>query len=273
MRNADDDLRNGAALHEKPQRISERFHQTPDFGRPAAWKHDDNGPAQDEGPALTERLGIEVVQPIGAFDERMTNIRARRAAETLVRLRLERQKAECDRRGRIFLAPSPPSPSGSHNRRSEKSGRRFRMRLAIGCVNSGLSMMTTTSGSVAMAHRDGAVDAFHDARQVAQDGQRTHDGDVRHGKSETRPSFCMASSPTPVKRTREPSFWRSAAINLPPSASPECSPVMTKMFTSAFRPRSCRSCVLPCSLSGAQHADASLVGGGDRVAQIGRNSR
>ena len=30
------------------------------------------------------------------------------------------------------------------------SGRRRRMRLAIGCVNSGLSMMTTASGSAAM---------------------------------------------------------------------------------------------------------------------------
>ena len=66
-------------------------------------------------------------------------------------------------------------------------GARLRMRLAIGCVNSGASMMTTASGSAATAASAVRAHARDDARQPRQDRHRPHDGDVGERKLRCEP--------------------------------------------------------------------------------------
>ena len=104
-------------------------------------------------------------------------------------------------------------------------GRRRRMRLAIGCVNSGLSMMTTRVGLGGHRRAGRAVDAAQDRRQARED-RRRRPSPPRPRAGTARPA---PAAPSAGRRRRGSGCGRggaalSAAISLAPSASPECSP-------------------------------------------------
>ncbi len=76
-------------------------------------------------------------------------------------------------------------------------GARLRMRLAIGCVNSGASMMTTASGSAATA-----AAAVRRTREMMRGSRgRIDNGPMtatsESGNCEASPSRSMSSPPTP----------------------------------------------------------------------------
>ena len=76
------------------QRLAERLHEARDLRRAAAGQHDEHEAAGIELQALGQRRRIEIVQPVEPLDQRMADVGARRAAEALVRVRLERQQRQ-----------------------------------------------------------------------------------------------------------------------------------------------------------------------------------
>ena len=171
------------------------------------------------------RVGAQFAETL---DQRMADIKAARAAEPPVGLRLERQQRQhaIDIGAHRFGAAGPPRPDA---RADVVDDRQFRQRRAPGratrWVKSGLSMMTSASG------------ARGDDRLAPSPGCARGASAAGRSPAECPSPRCRRSGtgsagprpPSPRRRCRRtrrrpPRASRSARISLKPSWSPECSP-------------------------------------------------
>ena len=141
-----------------------------------------------EPPLCLVRVRAQVADLLG---QRMPDIAARRPAEPAMNVRLERQQRRArGRHSRASCAHAPaarPTPTARHNRRSESLARRPRTRLATRWVNSGLSMITSTSGRRVDDCIDGRADAAQDRRKLSQDRAEPDDRELLDRKQAGEP--------------------------------------------------------------------------------------